>query len=211
MRPDFEPSGNKNDEDIFSDEDIDKDKVDMETIMPTHVGSTRNNDEDDMTNDNTYAVSLQAMQQASRMWPDETQVDMGSKRKKVRHNFPNYNESELAKLKKETQRSQAQTEDFKVASDEKAPSFDKQGTYSEKSSHDFLARLRGDSTIKSERCNIDQKDIVRRVEQIIDDSKLLADRRRRRPQQFIRLLHGGPGTGKSHVIKILKENYSKES
>ena len=31
------------------------------------------------------------------------------------------------------------------------------------------------------------------------------DRRRRRPQQFIRLLHGGPGTGKSHVIKILKE------
>ena len=112
----------------------------------------------------------------------------------------------MAKLKKETQRSQAQTEDFKVASDEKAPSFDKQGTYSEKSLHDFLARLRGDSTIKSERCNIDQKDIVRRVvEQIINDSKFLADRRRRRPQQFIRLLHGGPGTGKSHVIKTLKE------
>ena len=31
------------------------------------------------------------------------------------------------------------------------------------------------------------------------------DRRKRRPQQFIRLLHGGPGTGKSHVIKILRE------
>ena len=43
------------------------------------------------------------------------------------------------------------------------------------------------------------------MEQIIQDSKFLGDRRRGRPKQFIRLQHGGPGTGKSHVIKILKE------
>ena len=43
------------------------------------------------------------------------------------------------------------------------------------------------------------------MSQIIDDSKYCADRRRKRPKQFIHMLHGGPGTGKSHVIKILKE------
>ena len=45
MRPDFEPSGNKNEEDIFSDEEIDKSKVDMNRLMDTHIGSTTDNDE----------------------------------------------------------------------------------------------------------------------------------------------------------------------
>ena len=67
-------------------------------------------------------------------------------------------------------------------------------------------RFRQDTKIKSEQCNKDQKHIVGKVVQrIIDDSNFQLDRRRRRPQQFIHLLHGGPGTGKSHVIKILKE------
>ena len=48
------------------------------------------------------------------------------------------------------------------------------------------------------------------MNQIIDDSKFSADRRRRRPKQFIHMLHGGPGTGKSHVIKILKEKLFQE-
>ena len=48
------------------------------------------------------------------------------------------------------------------------------------------------------------------VSQIIEDSKFCADRRRKRPKQFIHMLHGGPGTGKSHVIKILKEKLFEE-
>ena len=48
------------------------------------------------------------------------------------------------------------------------------------------------------------------MHRIIEDSNFQLDRRRRRPQQFIRLLHGGPGTGKSHVIKILKEKLFEE-
>ena len=43
------------------------------------------------------------------------------------------------------------------------------------------------------------------MNQISQDENYRMDRRKKRPQQFIRLLHGGPGTGKSHVIKILKE------
>ena len=71
MRPDFVPEENKNDEDIFSDEEIDKSTVDIKTLLNTHVGSTRDNDEDDMDDQTTYALSVQAMQQASRMWPEE--------------------------------------------------------------------------------------------------------------------------------------------
>ena len=37
------------------------------------------------------------------------------------------------------------------------------------------------------------------------------DRRHKRLKQFIHLLHGGPGTGKSQVIKLLKEQlFEKE-
>ena len=61
----------KNDDDMFSDEAIDKRTVDIQTLLHTHVGSTRDNDEDDMDDQTTYALSVQAMQQASRMWPEE--------------------------------------------------------------------------------------------------------------------------------------------
>ena len=80
------------------------------------------------------------------------------------------------------------------------------GSYSEKTLLHFLANLGEDANDKSARCNNDQKEIIGRVvHQIIQDEHYLSDRRRTKTQQFIRLLHGGPGTGKSHVIKILKE------
>ena len=89
MRPDFEPSGNKNEEDIFSDEEIDKNKVDMNRLMNTHIGSTRDNDEDDFANDSTYGLSVQAMQQASRMWPEEMSNTNGNlKRNKAKRRCP---------------------------------------------------------------------------------------------------------------------------
>ena len=114
-------------------------------------------------------------------------------------------------MKKETLRSQAATENFQTRSNDKAPSFEKEGSHSEVKLHDFLLRLRPDTNIRSERCNKDQKDIIGKVvDQVIKDSNFGMDRRRRRPPQFIRLLHGGPGTGKSHVIKIFKEKSFEE-
>ena len=48
------------------------------------------------------------------------------------------------------------------------------------------------------------------MNQILDDMSK-ADKRRKMQEQFIRLMHGGPGTGKSHVIKLLKEElFEKE-
>ena len=173
MRPDFEPSGNKNEEDIFSDEEIDKSKVDMNRLMNTHIGSTRDNDEDDFANDSTYGLSVQAMQQASRMWPEEdSKTNRNLKRNKAKRTLSNYNEADMQKLKKETQRSQAQTQNFQGPSDGKEASFERKGDYSESKLLNFLARLRHDTPIKAERCNKDRKDIVTKVvSQIIEDSK----------------------------------------
>ena len=61
-----------------------------------------------------------------------------------------------------------------------------------------LESLREDSSDKSQRCNANQKSIKGNVvNQIIQDENYLMDRRRKRPQQFMRLLYDGPGTGKS--------------
>ena len=132
------------------------------------------------------------------MWPEEnSSPDASMKENTTKRKHSKYSETELEKLKKETHRSQAQTQNFKAASDDVGASFEGKGSYSDKNLRDFLARFREDTKIKSERCNKDQKDIIGKVvQQIIEDSNFQLDRRRRRPQQFIRLLHGGPGTGK---------------
>ena len=55
-------------------------------------------------------------------------------------------------------------------------------------------------------CNTEQKQIIRKVsDKVIQQSEVDSDRRRSQGEQFLWMLHGGPGTGKSHVIKILKE------
>ena len=175
----------------------------MNRLMNTHIGSTRDNDEDDFANDSTYGLSVQAMQQASRMWPEEKSNANGNiKKNKAKRTLPNYNEAELEKLKKETQRSQAQTENFKVPSHGKEASFEQKSSYFEEKLRNFLARLRDDTKIKAERCNKDQLDIVTKVvRQIIEDSKRCAVRRRKRPQQFIHMLHGGQVQAKAMSLK----------
>ena len=148
MRPDFVPKENKNDEDIFSDEEIDKSTTDIKTLLNTHVGSTRDNDEDDMDDQTTYALSVQAMQQASRMWPEEsTTPDATLKKHATKRKLPKYSETELEKLKRETHRSQAQTQNFKAAADDIEASFEIKGSYSEKNLREFFARCREDTTI----------------------------------------------------------------
>ena len=46
MRPDFIPNSAKHDEDIFSDEEIDMETVELDALLRTHLGSTRDTDTD---------------------------------------------------------------------------------------------------------------------------------------------------------------------
>ena len=68
MRPDFIPDANKNDEDIFSDEDIDRETIDIQRLLHTHCGTARDDNEDEgMEEKVTYEESRDAMRRASRM------------------------------------------------------------------------------------------------------------------------------------------------
>ena len=70
----------------------------------------------------------------------------------------------------------------------------------------WFSGLKPDAEQKNKRCNEEQKAVVKRVvDQILLDDMWRADKRRTKPAQFIRLMHGGPVTGKRHVIKLLKE------
>ena len=114
-------------------------------------------------------------------------------------------------MKKETLKSQSQANGVLFPGNADNAFFESKGSYSEATLRNFVEKLQEDSMDKSRRCNKEQKDIIARVvDQIIQDANYMLDRRRKRPQQFLRLLHGGPGTGKSHVIKILKEHLFEE-
>ena len=213
MRPEFVPDANKNDEDIFSDEEIDREKTDVQSLLYTHTGATRINDEEENMADEINAnKSRDAMQRASRMWAERSpKQESAVELKKDRIVQRKYSEDEIAQLKKEALRSQKQADHSSSALNTREASFEVKGTFSEQSLTSFLANLKEDASDKTARCNKDQKEIVERVvRQIIQDEHYRMDKRRKRPEQFIRLLHGGPGTGKSHVIKILKEKLFQE-
>lgn len=71
MRPDFNPDANKNDEDIFSDEDIDRERTDVQTLLHTHCGATRYDNRDDNREEKiTYEHSKDAIRRANRMWAE---------------------------------------------------------------------------------------------------------------------------------------------
>ena len=72
MRPDFLPDANKNDEDVFSDEEIDRDKTDIQTLLHTHSGNTKDNKENEGIEDAaTYVNSRDAMDRACRLWTQD--------------------------------------------------------------------------------------------------------------------------------------------
>ena len=94
----------------------------------------------------------------------------------------------------------------------KDPSWKKSNSVSGAARRKWLCGLNPDSNDRRKRCNREQKGAIKRVvDQILVDDLWQADIRRKKPDQFIRLMHGGPGTGKSHVIKLLKEElFEKE-
>ena len=68
MKPDFIPEANKNDEDIFYDEHIGRERTDVQTLLHTHCGVTRHDNEDDNTEEKvTHVHSKDAMRRANRM------------------------------------------------------------------------------------------------------------------------------------------------
>ena len=153
------------------------------------------------------------MHRASRMWTggiaNKASEDASKKSRTIHRS---YSEQEIAQLKKETHRSQKQADASGLATNGRDASLRPNGSCSAKSLEKFLANLKADSKDKARRCNKDQKGLISRVvNQIIQDETYRMDRRFKRPEQFIHLLHGGPGTGKSQVIKLLKEQlFEKE-
>ena len=71
MRPDFIPDANKNDEDIFSDEDIDRERTDIQSLLHTHFGTARDDNGDEGMEEHViYEQSRDAMRRATRMWAE---------------------------------------------------------------------------------------------------------------------------------------------
>ena len=111
MRPDFVPDANKNDEDIFSDEEIDMDTVSLDALLRTHVGSTReagNEAATDEVGETAHGQTTQeAINKSDAYWkPLETVQKMEPRVKKQRQMNRDYSEDVMKQLKKEISRSQ---------------------------------------------------------------------------------------------------------
>ena len=137
------------------------------------------------------------MNRASRIWTEHEENRRKTTDVKKREvNSKKYADIEMQQLKKETLKSQSQANSSIATANANDVFFESKGTYSEATLRDFVDKLREDSVDKSRRCNKEQKDIIERVvNQVIQDANYLLDRRRKRPQQFLCRLHGGPGTG----------------
>ena len=60
--PDFIPDANKNDEDIFSEEDIDRERTDIQSLLHTHFGTARDDNGDEGLEEHViYEQSRDAM------------------------------------------------------------------------------------------------------------------------------------------------------
>ena len=219
MRPDFTPNSAKHDEDIFSDEEIDMETVELDALLRTHLGSTRDTDTDTGltyvdSNDAADTLNKQdAMNRSDAYWkPQDSEKQMELRSDFQRKMNCDYSEKVLKQLKKEVTRSQNVGEATMVAEMSKDPSCKKSKCVSGVALQKWFAGLTHDSQDRKTRCNAEQKMAIKRViDQILIDDLWCADKRRKKPNQFIRLLHGGPGTGKSHVIKFLKEElFEKE-
>ena len=65
----------------------------------------------------------------------------------------------------------------------------------------------GENALKPEwRANEKQKEIINKVtRRVIEQERSLHNPLQKRGEPLLWLLHGGPGTGKSHVIRMIKE------
>ena len=71
LRPELIPDANQNDEDIFSDEDIDRERTDIQSLLHTHFGTARDDNGDEGIEENViYEQSRDAMRRATRMWAE---------------------------------------------------------------------------------------------------------------------------------------------
>merc|ERR1712110_1106286 len=104
MRPDFTADADKNEEDIFSDEVLDREKMDVTSLLHTHWGTIRNDDVDGSRDEKTnYMHSRDAMQRTSRMWAEETPNRISAVHPNKNNNrHRKYSDEEIAQLKMET-------------------------------------------------------------------------------------------------------------
>ena len=139
MRPDFLPDANKNDEDIFSDEDIDRERTDVQTLLHTHCGATRDDNQDDNREEKiAYEHSKDAIRRANRMWAECEKKGRKMEGVKLTYDYSwKYSDDEMKQLKKETLRSQSQANKSDSASNAGDAFFDNKSSYSDKNSMSF--------------------------------------------------------------------------
>ena len=87
---------------MFSDEDIDRDRTDIQTLLHTHSGNTKDNNEDEGIEDAAaYVNSEDAMDRAYRLWTkDKAEIVKQADGKKLENNSRKYREDELQQLKR---------------------------------------------------------------------------------------------------------------
>ena len=81
-----------------------------------------------------------------------------------------------------------------------------QNSTSETDLRAWYSGLHAEAENRKVQCNVKQKEVIGKVmERIIEQQGSGQNKRRRQGEPLLWLLHGGPGTGKSHVIRLLKE------
>ena len=107
MGSDFIPDANKNYEDIFSDEDIDRERTDVQTLLYTHCGVTRDDNQDDhregKTKKMTHEHSKDVIRRFNRMWIEcETKGRKMEGVKLTHDNSGKCSDDEMKQLKRPT-------------------------------------------------------------------------------------------------------------
>ena len=158
MRPEFIPDASKNDEDIFSDEEIDMETVELDALLRTHVGSTREAGTDATLNEANEAADDQkkqdAMNKSDEYWkPGRTCQNMDPGLKQQRRMNRDYSEDVLKQLKKEVARSQSGGEHNSFMETSVPSSCQESKRVSGDVFHSWLAGLNPDSAERKKRCN----------------------------------------------------------
>ena len=130
MRPDFLPEANKNDEDLFSDEELDMEKVSLEELLRTHVGSTRDTVEEAVHNGDDEEAPCkkthEAISKSDAYWKGRNMTETKEPQpKRQRRLHGDYSGEVLKELKKAVSRSQQGKEEDVFANASTDPCFSK--------------------------------------------------------------------------------------
>ena len=191
----------------MSDEDIDKSAVTPTDLFKTQIGSgrwdpiNRGIDGEEYCSEEANAA-LAGFSIASRIWDrkDESRdVIAGTSGGQA------LTDEGIRQLKTEIRKSRNQEQDGGFESVERRAQAQAH-VASEPTLTNWFQQLSPNAEEKMQNCNSKQKEVVGMVlDTILTQNVRGVKHRKVEQQQFLWLMHGGPGTGKSHVIKVIRE------